>query len=417
MSQLQSMRVGEKDIDVLVRQLWLPFESADWPVLVTRGELPDTHRPVESYAILPNVRRPRFLLPLSSRRAVSAAFSRHLSTGSARSRLIGWGSAAGWSTGLGDRLVPGRLTVGLHRGVPATRTGEWSLLARLGQLLEAPDLVGIIPVRRAMPNNKPTARLFTRSGTALGYAKIGWSTATRRLVVNETQVLRELDGGVGRLRTPRVLAAGEWCGLEFHIASPLPPRLGPLQDAPETMPAELLALSRSGTWGHGCLSGSAYVRDLRSRLAQAGAREPEAGRVLTGLLETVVAKDTALTYGRWHGDWVPWNLGRARGEDFAWDWEYSAPCVPVGFDLLHSHFQQRLARSDGTLEAAVVALDEAASWLSTLGVPSEAQRSVASLYLLEILTRAALLAAEGSGWNPRLYPALVGVASRRTTAG
>ena len=32
-----------------------------------------------------------------------------------------------------------------------------------------------------------------------------------------------------------------------------------------------------------------------------------------------------LTFGRWHGDWVPWNLGPAHGTLFAWDWAYARP--------------------------------------------------------------------------------------------
>ena len=115
----------------------------------------------------------------------------------------------------------------------------------------------------------------------------------------------------------------------------------------------------------------------------------------------------------WHGDWVSWNLAGLRGEAYAWDWEYSDPSAPVGFDLLHWHFQHRLAQDDGNLENATLTLDRATTGLAALGVPPAGQRLTASLYLLEMLTRALGLAADGNGWNPKLYPSLLHVAARR----
>jgi hypothetical protein len=71
---------------------------------------------------------------------------------------------------------------------------------------------------------------------------------------------------------------------------------------------------------------------------------------------------------------------------------------------VHWHFQSRLAKSDGTLSVATEAAWRNASQLSQVGVPDEHQRLVVSAYLIEILTRAAQLAGQGAGWNPKLRP-------------
>jgi hypothetical protein len=95
-----------------------------------------------------------------------------------------------------------------------------------------------------------------------------------------------------------------------------------------------------------------------------------------------------------------------------WDWEYSAPQAPVGFDLLHWHFQSSLADPAATLDTAAEALARRMPGLERLGLAPASHRLVADLYLLEMLTRAVGLAAEGSGWNPKLYPRLISFATR-----
>jgi hypothetical protein len=137
---------------------------------------------------------------------------------------------------------------------------------------------------------------------------------------------------------------------------------------------------------------------------------PDAAGVLRAALDRIVtaaAPGSMLEVGRWHGDWVSWNLARAATGRVAWDWEYSHRHVPLGFDLMHWHFQETLAGSDATLDSAVAASHAAVPGLAALGVAPEARATVADLYVVEILTRAAVLAARGCGWNPRLYPALL----------
>jgi hypothetical protein len=134
-------------------------------------------------------------------------------------------------------------------------------------------------------------------------------------------------------------------------------------------------------------------------------------KILCEWLDRLVGLSEVLTFGRWHGDWVTWNLGSAGARIAAWDWEHSADDVPVGFDVLHWHFQHTLPKSG--LEAAVAEVDRVAPDLVKVGVRREAGNLVASLYLLEMFKRSVRLSAGGGGWNPRLHPELLSVAAGR----
>ena len=74
--------------------------------------------------------------------------------------------------------------------------------------------------------------------------------------------------------------------------------------------------------------------------------------------------ETELGFGRWHGDWSPWNMGRAGGRMQVWDWEQSAVGVPLGFDAVH-FLLQRLFRDEASPDAAACAsLPEAPTGLA-----------------------------------------------------
>jgi hypothetical protein len=401
----------------LVERLWVDERDADWPVIVSTGPLPSSHVAVETYVVWPSLRRPRFLLPVGAPAAVAAAFTRFLTTPSTRARVVGMGLAAGCRAGLTERLFTDRLVVGIDRRVQARDRAEWLLAQRLAEDLDTPDLVAVHPVRRAVPAAKPTLRLFDRRGLPKGYAKVGWSAPTRAMVRAETSALHDLDGGVGIVRAPRALAAGEWQDHSYLVAAPLPPGLQRWHRPPEQMPEAMRRIAATGDAASGTLADSPYLRKVRDRIQASANAEPEAAAALSAWLERLHAHHARLEYGRWHGDWVSWNLGGTDGEAYSWDWEYSDRCVPVGFDLLHWHFQHRLAETDGTVVNATQTLDEVTSRLSVLRVPAENQRLVASLYLLEMLTRALVLAAHGHGWNPKLYPAMLAVVGDRAQSG
>ena len=411
---------GNLDLDRLVERFWRAQPGAS-PVVVTTGRLPDTHVVAEEYIVLPDVRRARFLVPVGAPAAVRAAFTSHLSTVSPRSRLYGRLIAAGFGSALAPRLLRDRLIVGIDRGVPADRWAEHLVLRELSSRLDEDDLVAVHPVRRFTPNAKPTVRLFSRSGAARGYAKFGWSDPTRALVRNETEALGALDGGVVGLTVPRVLLSGRWGGdaapeLEYVVTTALPPGLRAWTQPPEQHGAVLERIAASGEPVTAPLGASPYLEILRGRLRAAGMRQPAEADALADWLTVLEGDRHEIRFGRWHGDWVSWNLACTSGGPAAWDWEYSAVSAPVGFDLLHWHFQHRLAADDGTLDTAAAAAARRLPGLVEVGVPESARRLVGDLYLLEMLTRATGLAAEGSGWNPKLHPRLLDFAQERAAA-
>ena len=389
----------------LVARLW-HSEHDDSPVLVTTGELPSSHAMVEEYLVLPSLEQPRYLVPVAAPRAVGAAFTGHLATAKTSSRALGVMVASGARLGILGRVARSRLRVGLDRRIPAERHADWLILSRIARDLEVPGAFGIIPIRRQMPNSKPTARVFTQDGLALGYLKLGWSEATDALVDNETQTLASLDGRVGPVSTPTIATSGGWGGHRFHVARSLPAGIRPWAGEPGH-PTAVRAIASSGWVRSVPLAGSDYAQGTVERLErarEAGVTEADALLEWLRRLCTQPGSDAALQMGRWHGDWIPWNLGRVSHTTVAWDWEYSAPSAPLGFDLVHWHFQSRLAKTDGTLSSATQAAWQNAGQLSQVGVPVEHHRLVVAAYLIEILTRAAQLAGQGAGWNAKLRP-------------
>jgi hypothetical protein len=401
--------VQADDLGRLTRRVWVA--RPDSPVLVSRSPLPETHVTLESYAVVPSSQHPRYLVPLGSPRSVLAAAHRlpYSSHAQRAARLLAAGGTVGWS-----RLGRDRLYVGIARSVPPASWSDHSLLLRIAAELglDPDDVVALLPVRRVMPTTKPILRLFDRRGRSLGFAKVGWSDATRRVVGNEVGVLNELRGRLQQLQVPSVLASGELAGNTYLVTSPAPSPMRVWSRPPQDCRSLLTDVASSGGLTVERLSASRF----RARILHELDAAQEAAPALVELLRTWLHATTPqpvddLAFGRWHGDWTRWNVVEADGLPLAWDWEFSEASVPVGFDLLHWHFQQSLARPQGSLDAAVRAVYGAVPSLASLGVHPAQHRLVASLYLIEILTRACRLNAQGGGWNPRVYPDALEVAA------
>ena len=98
--------------------------------------------------------------------------------------------------------------------------------------------------------------------------------------------------------------------------------------------------------------------------------------------------DAEIAFGRWHGDWVEWNLADAEGDLWAWDWAYSAPDVPFGLDLLQFfHLRHLVLREEDPDVALTHAAADAEPGLTQLGIPLDEQRAVVALHHTEVLLR------------------------------
>ncbi|MEU6024652.1 hypothetical protein [Micromonospora sp. NPDC047134] len=386
--------------------------------LAVDAPAPAGHTVVARYAVVPSVDRARFLLPLGSSRATAAALLAYNALRPAKVRAVRAALGMAARSGMLARAPFPVLTV----AVPAALDPAEVLLAeRLAAELGGPRAYAACGVRPPDPNHKPTLQLFDHAGTPRGYAKIGWNEATRALVTAEAAALREVAevaGTAGHPGTPRLLAETNWAGQAVALVEPLPTgvRGMPVEAEPEL--AALLAVARRGRTPAPArpLAGSAFLARLTAQAQRAAEKDPATGGRAVAAVADLARRhgEVAVEFGHWHGDWVPWNLGRHAGGLVAWDWEHSGPDVPVGFDLAHDAFQRSLVLRG---EPAATAAEQVRRWLDRygdrLGLDPARRHLVADAYLVEMWLRTWRLADAGAGWNPALHPALLDVVEKR----
>ncbi len=328
--------------------------------------------PIERYALLPNARDPRVIVPLTSRRAGERVLRQ-----TAHSRRLAR-SLLGWAVGLGlAPLVGGRMTV------PARdRDGNPSLATWLGELIDIPDVAIGIALGAPRPNRKPVISMVTSDGTVHGYAKLAWNPLTQDLVGNEAtwldRVQRHPPAGIV---APELITVDTWRGHNVLVTRPLadlPTVPGGITDA-DTVGA-IAGLVAPST---GPVVGSAWWQGLERRVAdRASAGHTETRAVLDGLTRRL--DGTSWRFGAWHGDFTPWNARRTEAGIQVWDWERASSPVPVGLDAAHASFQIAHIGSGRDVQAsAAAATDHVATVLDGLGLDRSAATDVVSCYLLE----------------------------------
>ncbi|GII93518.1 hypothetical protein Ssi02_37490 [Sinosporangium siamense] len=398
----------------LMGQLWLPPEpSGEWPVRVAFDHVPPDYRAVERYGVTPDPARARFLVPVAGSTSAAASVSRYNGLRPPKLRLSRALLGAGYRTGLAQLLLRRRLVVSLHADLPNRRIPEFVPTAHLGGILGG-ALVAGISVREPDPNLKPILQLFHRAdGKPAGFAKVGWNDATRTLVTREATSMN-LVGDAVPVRVPRVLHHGPWQGRMITVVEPLPQgvRRHPDPDQPLDPSIPLGIAESTGTFTKE-LADSTYWHELTDQaaaMASSGALGEDVratAKAITAAMDRIEADHgvTPLRFGRWHGDWAPWNVGRHGSDLWVWDWEHSAPAVPIGFDLINWRFQVAVAMRGLELGQGVAdAFRAAREELPGVGVPPEARELVAWLYLCEMFVRICRLRAGGGGWHARIFP-------------
>lgn len=320
-----------------------------------------------------------------------------------------------------NRLRPPRVRAGRALAAGAICMGAGSLLAtrrRLVAVDDAPTLLDVLAsaldephlvfAATEQPGNgflTPVLQLFTTRGASVGFAKVGWDEVTRDMIDTEAATLRKVaDAHWSTVHVPEVAWHGRTHDLAVLITAPMPTRARRLRGA-ELPPIEPLhEVGRlDGPLRRHRLDASPYWHAVTAAVdaaGQAGLRDDD----LVADLEHVAHDhaDVELDFGRWHGDWVEWNLARAGRQLYAWDWAYSAPDVPFGFDLLQ-FFHLRFHNREDLPEP--VALDRAATAatpaLARLGVDSATRAGVVALHRVEVRLRrlraACLRRAVGTG--------------------
>jgi hypothetical protein len=397
-----------QDLRMLVGQVWPGSVESEGMVVVTRGRLPTTHRPIERYLVLPSIRRPAILVPATAPARALAVYTAAKSTRAA--------NVAGAAGRILAAPLLARSASSLTVGVRTDAVGSaesWSVIDAIARDVGAPGLLGCLPVRRYRPGSKPVIAMFDPRGTDAFWAKVGWSPWTRRLIANEYQAISRLYHAVDQVAVPRPVASGAWASLTYSVTEALSGPVPRWRESPETNPGPLRSVMTTGDMSEGSYGQSAYSARLGRHLERVLPVEPEVGKALTQWHARLRGEVASLRFAQSHGDWVPWNLGTDGHGIVAWDWEHSQCDAPVGFDFLHWHFQTTLARPRARLTDAVAAVDRAAGSLELLGIDPAARGVVVAGYLLDILTRGAVMAAEGAGWNQRLRAGLTEVADSR----
>lgn len=310
------------------------------------------------------------------------------------------------STGAVQRLSQEALAFGIRRGLlsllPFSR-----LMAAGGNAQTIEDLVGdqvpgahrvgvLLGPPRA--NAKPVLQVFDRAGRTVAFGKVGHNELSARLVRRETEVLTELaQHSFTSLEVPRVLYAGQWEGLEVLLLTPLLSghRRPPSWELP--LPA-MHELAESAAPAAAAIDADQYLSGLRARAQETDERR--GATALTEAVDALLRGSAPLRFGRWHGDWAPWNMALHDGRVRLWDWERSSAGVPLGLDIVHFLLQAQFRDGAGPEAAAEALLDRCTPALARwYGTPGEVQATVL-IYLVEILQR--YLADAGTAPTPRM---------------
>lgn len=391
--------------------LWTQPGDGEVRLTIGDGPGPIGWHLTERYVALPSAASARFVAPLDSRRA---ALGSVLSYNRMRvsSTQLGRLATAGVLALRAERLsggTPIHVWVPGHQETDPHRQGR-TPREHLTMVLGRPDLSVGFGVHALEANYKPTLQAFGDRGEPIAFVKVGWTTPTRRLVLNEARAVRAIEEapdveGVG---VPQLLAETAWSGLDMTCLRPLPlgvrrhPGGSPVEGAVLariTGQPKTLALLTSPWWLRILADLRAVAEDPGVEPAYVAAVEAYAARLATSA--------RAVPMAAWHGDWVPWNLAVEGTKTHVFDLEHWSPAAPVGFDLVHWVFQSALVTQQRPAMAAVAAADAHAA------ATRSGDTHVVSLYLLELAVRTLRLRSEGGLWNDQLVPHLFDVVTAR----
>jgi hypothetical protein len=304
---------------------------------------------------------------------------------------------------LGQAMLSGGVRSGVLSLLPIWRivphsdgAGESSIEGYVRAHLPAAVSVGALlgPPRA---NAKPVLRIFDGDGRTIAFGKVGHNELAAALVRHEHRVLQDLqNAGFQHVEPPRVLHCGSWQGLEVLLLGALAPsgRAAPSWELPL---AAMHELAEHGEIVSVNVGESTYLQTLQQRVAKLPVSSP-----IHDHLKNVTARGAhvQLSFGRWHGDWAPWNMGAGSSPVPLWDWERSQVDVPLGFDAVHFILQGEF-RNRADAAVAVSALrGRSAAALTRWYRNREQVDATVLLYLCEILTR--YLADAGSDPSPAL---------------
>ncbi|HUZ55967.1 MAG TPA: hypothetical protein VMU94_26005 [Streptosporangiaceae bacterium] len=355
-----------------------------------------------------------FAVSLGARRGSSSALTSYNSLRASRTRLARRVLGLGLRTGLAQPLLRDKIDIGVLRGAASAELAEDLITDHL-QRLFGRGPVGIAVSGGSGPFRKPVLQVFAADGMPLGYIKVGWNDWTRQAVSREAAALQACMTNQMLLGVPPLLDRSSWRNLDLLVTGPLPRgirRTGAGSGPPDAR--VLREISELVPGSDGELAASPWWLGVRSRIHGAVV-DPEARSALELAAERIERAygSVPLKFGTWHGDLVPWNLGRCGTRLYAWDWESSTPDVPLGFDAVHFYYSVAfIARGRPLAEAAASAAGSADAALKALGVPERSRHLVAILHLVELALRHEEARQSTGEADGRFYPAVTRVLER-----
>jgi hypothetical protein len=372
--------------------------------------LPRRTSATDTFAVLPSAAHPRLLVPLHSRKAASHAL-REYTPGKTGVRLAKPLLTLAVRSGLARPLLRDRVYVGVSEDVPATARSQVLLKEHLQEVLGR-DLELAVKFDAPRPQRKPILHILDRQGRPVGFGKVGWNDLTRRLVRNEVRMLEHFGRSLRPPRefdVPRLLYAGRWRELELMIVAPVSfgARRRFLPSPPVAATAEASRLSAAE---RAPLGDSDFWHRTRRRIAATAPSASGGQPRLEAAAQAIEDRygDTELTFGSWHGDFVPWNMGRRDGRLYVWDWEWSGLLAPCGLDGIHFDYQAELGlRKTPPVVALSATLARSRDLLAALGVDGTHGPLLLGVHLLEMALRFDEARAAGVDTiDPKYLPAL-----------
>jgi hypothetical protein len=377
------------------------------------GALPAGYRRADQFALLGAAPERIFVLSLGARRGTSSALTSYNSLRSGRTRFVRRVLGLGLRTGLAQPLLHDKIDIGVIHGATSAELADDLLGDHLQHFFDRGPVVMAIGSGSG-PYRKPVLQVFAADGTPLGYIKVGWNDWTREAVRREATALQTCLKHQTRLGVPPLLGLTSWRGLDLLVTGPLPRRirgLGIESELPDTRVLREISDLAPGLTSE--LAASLWWLSVCSRIQDVG--DPVVRSALEQAAERIEGAHghVPLTFGAWHGDLVPWNLGWCGTRLYAWDWESSTPDVPLGFDAVHFYYSVAfIARQRPLADAAAFAAGRGDAALDALGVPGRARQLVATLHLIELALRHEEARRSTDEVDGRFYPAVTQVLER-----
>lgn len=354
-----------------------------------------------TFAAVPSRGTRTFLVPVDSNVLATASLTLHNGLRPPRMRVMRRVLGTAFRAGLAGPLLRAS-----GRVLGVTREPE-NLLDVIEQHLAVSHLTFAATTGAPGPFATPVLQLVDAAGKMVAFAKVGWDEVTRELVENEARVLaRARDYDSVGFETPQLHCDFRWRDLAVTLTQPLPAGLRRVESG--AAPASYVTEEVAG------LADTVSVYPIResamyARWLAACALDTTHAALLARTLEVAEPFGCVeVRQGRWHGDWVAWNMASAApgAPLHVWDWEYSAAGVPVGLDILHFHFQHAYVEKGTDARGSFAhATRSAEADLARIGLGCSEREAVAVCHRLELLRREVWAASLGGDPDRELMSA------------